>query len=88
MRDSTNGEDLVSGVIYFPVSYSETVVESFNTINIRANIESEGPKGAGDVLKRSGVGCDKPLDGMRKLSSELQGSQALMMLSTTSRQKI
>ena len=61
---------LVSGVIYFPVSYSETVVESFNTINIRANIESEGPKGAGDALERSGVGCKTVLKEKAKLSSE------------------
>ena len=69
MRGSMK-DALVSGVIYFPVSYSETVVESFNTINIRASIESEGPKGAGDALDRSGVGCDVPLNVKVKLSSE------------------
>ena len=37
---STAFKDSDTGVIYFPVSYSEEVVESFGTINIRESIET------------------------------------------------
>ena len=43
-----------SSVIYFPVSYSEEVVESFGTINIRKSIETSG-------TAPTGVGCIEDL---------------------------
>ena len=49
--------------IYFPVSYSEDVVESFGTINIRTSIETSGDQTGG-----KGVGCSvKPEAGASKI---------------------
>ena len=48
------------GVIYFPIYYSETVVDSYKTINIRGSIESDGPPVGGKVS--SGYGCNEELD--------------------------
>ena len=48
-----------TGVIYFPISYSDTVVDSFSTINIRGSIETEG-SGTG-AINNANLGCKLPI---------------------------
>ena len=61
------------GVIYFPVSYSEEVVESFGTINIRESIET-------DNTAPSLLGCNKAIPSagsQTKLETNVAGFSTL-----------
>ena len=55
-------KDPAPGVIYFPISHSTDVVESFGTINIRTSIESVGIKKV-----PPGDGCKDELDSTVKV---------------------
>ena len=61
------------GVIYFPVSGSEQVVESFGTINIRESIETNGSP----VPMRVGCTSALPSDSPMKLETSQAGFSTL-----------
>ena len=61
-----------TGVIYFPVSYSDQVVESYGTINIRGSIETNG-----SIPKLVGCNEDLPTDTPATLGTRAAGFSTL-----------
>ena len=71
--DTNFDDDRDTGAIYFPVSYSEQVVESFGTINIRESIETDGSSISNEV------GCNEvlPTGTPKKLGTSAAGFSTL-----------
>ena len=70
---TTKFKDTDTGAIYFPVSYSEQVVESFGTINIRESIETGGSSISTAVGCKEGLPTGTP----KKLGTSAAGFSTL-----------